>query len=112
MVKFKISAERFQEVCTVPEYIGVLMGGVGSQMAALPKMLLDDNGNYIVKVIVDEDGDIKEYQNLSDANKRMDDANISITRLAKLGKELTEAARNIVNPPKGGSLTKPTPPSE
>lgn len=108
-IQFKISAERFIDVCSVTEYLGVLAGMPGSQFSALPKFLLDDHGKFIVLAIHDEEGDIKEYKNLPEAQARMDKANLSIPRFEKLKQELTKAARDIVNPPKGEGSTKPSP---
>jgi hypothetical protein len=99
MLRFLISAERFAEACTVTEYIGVIIGNVGSQMAVLPKMLVDENGKYIVEIVHDAEGDILEARNMDVANKRLN--SLSVTRFEKLRKQLTEAAKNIVNPPKG-----------
>lgn len=100
MIKFVISAERFTDACTVLEYAGVVVGNLGRQMQVLPKMLVDDQGNYIVEIVHDSDGDIAEMKNMDKANKIME--GISVKRFEKLCKELTEAAKNIVNPPKGG----------
>lgn len=100
MIKFVISAERFAQACTVMEYLGVVVGNIGSQMAVLPKMLVDEKGNYIVEVIHDSEGDIAEAKNIEKANAMLN--KLSVTRFEKLRKELTEAAKNIVNPPNGG----------
>lgn len=100
MIKFVISGERFAQACTVTEYIGVVVGNIGSQMAVLPKMLVDDSGKYIVEIVHDLEGDIAEVKNLEKANALMN--KLSVTRFEKLRKELTEAAKNIVNPPNGG----------
>lgn len=70
-------------------------------MKALPKMLVDEKGEYIVKVIYNEDGDPIEFQGLDIANPIMD--GIGVKRFEKLRNELTEAAKNIVNPPSGGA---------
>ena len=100
MIRFKISASRFADACTVTEYIGVAVGNMGQQMKALPKFLVDKDDKYIVEVVLDDDGDIAELKNLDEAMKIMD--GITTKRFEKLRKELTEAARNIVNPPSGG----------
>lgn len=104
-MKFVISAERFADACTVTEYLGVVVGNIASQMKVLPKMLVDDNGNYIIEVILDSDGDVTETKNIEIANGMME--KISVRRFEKLRKELTEAARNIVNPPNGRGLNAP-----
>jgi len=100
MIKFKISAERFADACTVTEYVGIVVGNLGQQMRVLPKMLIDEQGEYIVEIIHDSEGDIAELKNMDKANTIMN--GISVKRFEKLCKELTEAAKNIVNPPKGG----------
>lgn len=99
MIKFVITPQRFADACSLLEYSGVLMGNIGYQMMALPKMLVDDKGEYVVKVTHDSEGDVEKVEGLAAANERM--KNISIPRFEKLRRELTEAARNIVNPPSG-----------
>ena len=98
------------EVCTVPEYLGVFVGSLHAQMAVLPRMLTDDKGKYIIEVKHNEDGDPIEYKNVAKAEAIMN--KIGIPRFEKLRKELTEAARNIVNPPNGGESIKQSPPQE
>jgi len=100
MIKFVISPERFADACTVTEYVGVVVGNLGSQMKVLPKMLVNDNGEYVIEIVHDSEGDIAELKNTKEANDMME--NISVARFEKLRKELTEAAKNIVNPQKGG----------
>lgn len=107
MIKFVITPSRFVEACTMVEYIGVVVGNLGSQMSALPKMLVDENGKYIVEVSHNEDGDPIEWKNLKEANELLN--GIGIKRFEKLKKELTEAARQIVNPQNGGDSTRPSP---
>jgi hypothetical protein len=107
MIRFVITSQRFIEACTVTEYIGVLVGSMAAQMAVLPRMLVDDKGNYIVQITHNEDGDPVEYKNVSKAEKIMD--KIGVPRFEKLRKELTEAAKGIVNPPTGDDSTKPPP---
>lgn len=99
MIKFVISSERFAEACTVTEYIGVVVGNLGAQMKVLPKMLVDKDNKYIVEIIHDEEGDIAEAKKIIEASAVLE--NISVTRFEKLRKELTEAAKSIVNPPNG-----------
>lgn len=104
MIKFVISPERFAEACSLTEYVGILVGNIGSQMQALPKFLVDDKDKYVVEIVLDSEGDIAEVKNLAKANARM--INISVPRFERLRKELTEAAKNIVNPQSGGDLNK------
>lgn len=108
------------------EYLGVFVGSMASQMAVLPRMLVAEKqivikgkdkptrtiapGEYIIKVLHNEDGDPTEYHDVPTAEIIMN--KIGITRFEKLRKELTEAARNIVNPPNGGESTKPNTPPE
>lgn len=108
MVKFVISPARFIEACTVMEYVNILLGNMGGQMTALPKFLVDENNKYVVEVVHNEDGDPVEFKNLDLTNDYMN--KIGINRFEKLRKELTEAAKNIVNPPKGGDSSKQAPP--
>ena len=100
MIKFVITPARFADACTVSEYIGVVVGNIGSQMRVLPKMIANDDGSYLVKITHDEDGDIASMEGLDEAMKRIE--GISARRFEKLRGELTEAAKSIVNPPNGG----------
>jgi len=70
-------------------------------MSVIPKMLVNEQDEYVVKVISNEDGDPVSFENLTEANAQME--KIGLKRFDKLRKEITEAAKNIVNPPKGGA---------
>lgn len=122
MIKFKISGERFADACSVTDYLGVILGRMGNQFNILPRMIVANgehkirdtkgeilktvlDGEYIVEVVLNEDGDILETKYLDEAQRMLDAAGITPRRFEKLRKELTEAARNIVNPPNGGGLT-------
>lgn len=100
MIKFKISAERIEQTASVNEYVGVLAGNLFYQMRLLPKMILNDNGEYVVKAQIDEDGD-PLLENMDKALAMMD--KINVKRFDRLRKELTEAVRLIVNPPNAGA---------
>ena len=97
MVKFKITPERFAEACNALQYMGVMSKQEGVMIGALPRFVLDENGEYVAKVEVDEDGDILE---VSDADIMDAMTKISTKRLEKLMNELYEAANAIVNPTK------------
>lgn len=62
------------------------------------------DGEYIVEIVTNEDGDVVETKYMDEANRMMDAAGITPRRFEKLRKELTEAAQNIVNPPSGRDL--------
>ena len=129
MIKFVISAERFADACSVPDYLGVLMGRMGNQMNVLPRMVVAvgehkiikkatakgavdevlkvvQDGEYIVEIVVNDDGDIVETKYLDEANRMMDEAGITPRRFTKLREQLSEAAKNIVNPPSGKDSNK------
>ena len=40
MIKFVISAERFADACSLPDYLGVILGRMGNQLNVLPKMIV------------------------------------------------------------------------
>lgn len=111
MIKFKITTERCLEAASVPEYIGAITGNIGAQMKILPKFLINDDGEYLVQVVLDDDGDILECKNLNAAMDRMN--SLTPARFEKLRKEVAEAFKNIVNPPKGeGSKPRSSPESK
>lgn len=129
MIKFKISGERFADACSLPDYLGVIAGRMGNQIRVLPAMVVavgkheikDKDGNilktvqdgeYIVEIVTDSEGDIVERRYIDEANALMDKAEITPRRFTKLCAELTEAARNIVNPPSGEDSDKPSPQPE
>lgn len=99
MVKFKITPSRFAEACNVYEYLACLSGDAGTTVKVMPRFVVDADGNYIIGVTHDDEGDIKEYTNVEAAVKAV--FTITPKRLEKLKAEFMEAARNIVNPPSG-----------
>lgn len=99
MIKFKITPERLSIAATVPEYMGVVSGNVFYCMTLLPKLAVDHDGNYIVEVVLDNDGDILDLKNLDVANKIME--KITPKRLESLIPQLKEAVKNIVDPLSG-----------
>lgn len=99
MIKFKISADRFAEACTTLEYINVQGGNKKAALSCLPRFLLDETGEYVVKVELDEDGDPK-FEG-ADAALIKIVSTINPKRLERLENELCEAARAVVNPPNG-----------
>lgn len=123
MIKFVISGERFADACSVTDYLGVILGRMGNQFNILPRMIVAvgtheiknakgevlkvvQDGEYIVEVVLNDDGDIIETKYLDEAQRLLDKAGITPRRFEKLRKQLTEAARDIVNPPSGGDSTK------
>jgi hypothetical protein len=64
-----------------------------------PRFIVGDDGEYIVKVTLDADGDIEKYDGMDKAFAKL--AAITPKRLEKLVDEFSEAARAIVNPPNG-----------
>lgn len=76
------------------------MLSAGSKDAAIrvaPRFVVDDAGEYIVKVQIDDDGDISSFDELQAAFLKM--ASVTPKRMEKLAAELTEAVKGIVNPP-------------
>jgi hypothetical protein len=99
VIKFKVTSDRFAEACNVIEYINASAKIVDTAVRILPRFVLDDEGQYIVKVTLDEDGDIQSFEGMDAAFAKL--AAITPRRLEKLIKELSEAAKAIVNPPNG-----------
>lgn len=102
MLKFKITPERFAEATNILEYL-TLTGNGNRDLAyrIIPRFLLDENGEYVVTVKLDEDGDIQNFENYSAAMLKM--TSVNPKRLERLKDELTEAAKAIVNPPNTGA---------
>ena len=100
MIKFKVTPTRFAEVCNIVEYITMAGGNLGTAARILPRFILDDSDEYVVKVVLDEDGDIKEYEGLNEAFNKL--TAVTPKRLEQLSKQLSEAAKAIVNPPNEG----------
>jgi hypothetical protein len=101
MVKFKITGARIAEACNVAEYLLLSAGNTEMVIRIAPRFVVDDNDEYIVKIILDEDGDIASYDGMSTAFERM--AKVTPKRLEKMAKEFSEAVKNIVNPQSGAA---------
>lgn len=99
-IKFKITPDRFAEACNVIEYLTVSAGDRDVAMRIAPRFIVDEAGEYVVKVKLDADGDIESMENLGDALLTM--TGVTPKRLEKLCNEFTEAAKAIVNPPNAG----------
>ena len=89
MLKFRITPERFAEACNTLEYINVTNGNREVAIRTVPKFLLDDDGEYTVKVSLDDDGDITGFENLEKALFRM--TAVTPKRLEKLTHEIGRA---------------------
>jgi len=100
MVKVKITSKRFEEACNVYEYLAALSGDSSTVIRILPRFVTDDNGDYLVSIVHDDDGDIAEYQNIEAAVKKV--FSLTPKRMEKLKLEFIEAAKNIVNPTSDG----------
>lgn len=99
MLKFKITGERFAEAVNLVEFLNLTSNKGNKEITyrVIPRFLLDENGEYMVTIKMDEDGDIQEFVNLNKAMLTMTAVNSN--RLEKLALELMEAAKAIVNPP-------------
>ena len=107
MIKFKITPVRFAEACNILEYLTATSDAPNRQtlIRIAPRFILNGDGEYLVKVILDEDGDIKEFENMNEAFLKM--SGVTPKRLEKLINEFTEAAKAIVNPQNGEGLNTP-----
>jgi hypothetical protein len=97
VIKFLITPERFAEACNVIEYLNASAKNRDTIVRIAPRFILGDDGEYIVKVTHDEDGDIEAFDGTDEAFMKL--AAITPKRLEKLVGEFSEAARAIVNPP-------------
>jgi len=99
LLKFKITPERFAEAANIIEFLTLTGSNTNKDLAyrMLPRFLLDENGEYMVTVKLDEDGDIVELEKYNEALFKM--VTVNPKRLEKLALELVEAAKTIVNPP-------------
>lgn len=99
MVKFKITPERFAEAASIIDYLNASAKNYEAIIRLAPRFVLGDDGEYIVKVVLDEDGDITGFDNFAEALQKM--AGVTPKRLEKLIDEFAAAAKNIVNPTNG-----------
>lgn len=106
MIKFRITPSRFAEACSILEYLAVMGGSRDTIINIAPRFILDQDGEYVVGVQYDADGDISGFENTKAALLAM--ASITPKRLEKLSDEFREAAKTIVDPPKGGGSNEPT----
>ncbi len=105
MIRFKITADRFAEATTVLEYLAVCNASLETIMRVAPRFVVDEHDQYIVSVVLDEDGDIKSFKDVSVAMLVM--SKITPKRFKeKLAQQFTEAAKAIVDPPKAGDSDK------
>lgn len=99
MKKVKITPERCAEVCNILEYRLGIIGNFETLSRILPRFAVDDSGEYIVSVTINDDGEIEEFQKIEEGLTRV--AGITPNGLRKLTPEFMEAFRGIVNPPNG-----------
>lgn len=100
MIKIKITSTRFAEAANILDYLSIIGGNRDTALRLIPRFILDKDGEYVVKVKCDEDGDIQEFENLREATMQM--TAITPKRSERLVDEMLEAAKSIVNPPKEG----------
>jgi hypothetical protein len=99
VIKFKVTPDRFAEACNVIEYLNASAKIKETAVRILPRFVLGDDGEYVMQVKLDADGDIESFEGHNEAFAKM--AAITPKRLEKLIDELCEAAKGIVNPPNG-----------
>ena len=96
MVKFRITSERITEACNIMEYVLLQARNIETVVKVAPRFIVNKDDEYIVGVVLDEDGDISRFEGLQDAYQIM--GSVTPKRLEKLTNEFVEAVRNIVNP--------------
>ena len=98
-IKFKISGARIAEACSVAEYLVLASGNKELVIRIAPRFVVDEAGEYVVKVNIDEDGDITSFDQMDKAFTLM--SKVTPKRLEKLTGEFAEAVKQIVNPQSG-----------
>jgi len=106
MIKVIITPARFALAANVMEYLAVSRGSKDVAIRLVPRFIMNGDNDYLVKVKLDEDGDIEGYENMDAAFDKLSKMNPA--RVDKLAGELVEAAKAIVNPPSEGGSNKPT----
>jgi hypothetical protein len=96
VITFKITPSRFAEACNIIEYLAVSAGDRDTAMRIAPRFIIGPDGEYVVKIKLDADGDIEAMEKLGDALLTM--TGVTPKRLEKLSYELMEAAKGVVNP--------------
>lgn len=69
-------------------------------MRSMHRFIVDEDGEYVVKINLDEDGDIAGLEQEKEAFAMM--GFLTPKRLEKLSIQLMEAAKATVNPPNAG----------
>lgn len=97
--KFSITPERIAAACHYVEYMNLSAGDFQTILFVSPRFVVKD-GEYIMSVKHDEDGGIDSFENYTDAVLFMH--GVTPQSLEKLIPEFREAAKNVVNPQRGG----------
>lgn len=106
MIKIKITPARFAEATSILDYLAITGGNRDAALRLLPRFIVGDDNEYIIKVVYDEDGDIERFENFETAALKL--TAITPKRSERLIIEVLEAARTIVNPPKDVGSNTPT----
>lgn len=99
MIKIRITSDRFAECTSIIEYLAITAKNRDLAVRLVPRFVLNEQDEYIVKVKLDPDGDIESFEGMSDALKKL--TAVTPKRLEKLIDELMEAAQSVVNPTNG-----------
>ena len=83
------------------EYLALTNGNIDTAIRVAPRFILGDDGEYMVTINLDEEGDIASMDGVSDALMKM--TAVTPKRLERLANEFMEAAKAIVNPPSAGA---------
>jgi hypothetical protein len=98
MIKFDVNAARFGESCSILDQLNVLSGHQATFVKIAPRFAVDDKGKYLVKVNLDEDGDLDSLEFEEETFTKVA-SKLTPKRLETLKKQMVEAAKAIVNPP-------------
>ena len=98
-LKFKVTPERVSEACGYIELMNLSTGDRSTAYRVAPRFALEPDGEYSMRVEYNADGDIEKFVGYEDTLVSI--SQVTPKRLETLIAELCEAARNVVNPPKG-----------
>ena len=91
MIKFRITPERFAEACSILDYLSIAAGSQRVAISIAPRFVVDKDGEYVMQVKLDADGDIESFEGAQEALMQM--SKVTPKRLEKLLPQFTEAAR-------------------
>lgn len=96
---FVVTPERVREACGYMELMNLMMNERSTAFRLAPRFAVEDTDEYSMTIEYDDNGLISKFVGYEDTLISI--AQVNSNRLEKFIDELCEAARNVVNPPKG-----------